>query len=88
MDSKIKLMTYNVWADVFGNPVHPRDKLLCELVREERIRTHGELLGEGEAVVVSVAAGTCIRITVPVKSTASLRIALTHRHHLDRLRRH
>lgn len=35
MGSKIKLMTSNVWADVFGNPVHPRDKLLCELVREE-----------------------------------------------------
>ncbi|MBO7397762.1 MAG: endonuclease/exonuclease/phosphatase family protein [Clostridia bacterium] len=35
MGSRIKLMTSNVWADVFGNPVHPRDKLLAELVREE-----------------------------------------------------
>ncbi len=32
----LKLMTSNVWADVFGNPVHPRDKLLCEIVKEER----------------------------------------------------
>ncbi|MCR5693913.1 MAG: endonuclease/exonuclease/phosphatase family protein [Clostridia bacterium] len=32
----LKLMTSNVWADVFGNPVHPRDKLLCELVRDEK----------------------------------------------------
>ncbi|MBP1587664.1 MAG: endonuclease/exonuclease/phosphatase family protein [Clostridia bacterium] len=30
----VRIFTSNVWADVFGNPVHPRDKLLAELVKK------------------------------------------------------
>lgn len=30
----VKIMTSNVWADFFGNPVSPRDILLAEIIKE------------------------------------------------------